>query len=139
MSIEVDPTVLENPEDEDYLSAGYDTSTASLSSSVHEYLFEHGRRYHAYYGTDKYLIPTDEKEQDRLDLHHESLRLIWNEKLHEAHLMNLIKSWISVLVREFGLSIWRKNTLWRRSLERISAPYSLPGYLVTADLRWTML
>ncbi|KAI5796043.1 S-adenosyl-L-methionine-dependent methyltransferase [Pyronema domesticum] len=73
MSIEVDPTVLENPEDEDYLSAGYDTSTASLSSSVHEYLFEHGRRYHAYYGTDKYLIPTDEKEQDRLDLHHESL------------------------------------------------------------------
>ncbi|KAI5811876.1 S-adenosyl-L-methionine-dependent methyltransferase [Pyronema omphalodes] len=82
--LEVDPSVLERPEDEDYDSAGYDTSTASLTSSVNQYIFEHGRRYHAYYGPDKYLMPTDEKEQDRLDLHHEIIRLVWDDKLHES-------------------------------------------------------
>jgi hypothetical protein len=38
--IEVDEKVLLKPEDEDYESTGYDTSTASLTSSVQEYLFE---------------------------------------------------------------------------------------------------
>ncbi|KAI5811870.1 S-adenosyl-L-methionine-dependent methyltransferase [Pyronema omphalodes] len=84
--LEVDPSVLERPDDEDYDSAGYDTSTASLTSSVNQYIFEHGRRYHAYYGPDKYLQPTDEKEQDRLDLHHEMMRMVWYDKLHEAPL-----------------------------------------------------
>ncbi|KAI5811847.1 S-adenosyl-L-methionine-dependent methyltransferase, partial [Pyronema omphalodes] len=62
------------------------TSTASLTSSVHQYIFENGRRYHSYYGPDKYLIPTDEKEQDRLDLNHEITRMAWDEKLHQAPL-----------------------------------------------------
>ncbi|KAI5796059.1 S-adenosyl-L-methionine-dependent methyltransferase [Pyronema domesticum] len=84
--IEVDEKVLLKPEDEDYESTGYDTSTASLTSSVQEYLFENGRRYHAYYGTDKYIQPTDETEQDRLDLHHEIQRLVWEDKLHQAPL-----------------------------------------------------
>ncbi|KAI5796126.1 S-adenosyl-L-methionine-dependent methyltransferase [Pyronema domesticum] len=84
--LEVDPTLLGAPDDEDYDSAGYDTSTASLSSSVHQYLFEHGRRYHTYYGPEKYLIPTDEKEQDRLDLHHEIMRMLWDDRLHECPL-----------------------------------------------------
>ncbi|CCX05526.1 Similar to Ubiquinone/menaquinone biosynthesis methyltransferase ubiE; acc. no. Q3A209 [Pyronema omphalodes CBS 100304] len=82
--IEVDPTVLEKPQHDDYASSGYDTSTQSLSSSVHQYIFENGRRYHTYYGSDKYLMPTDETEQDRLDLHHEVFRLAWNDHLHEA-------------------------------------------------------
>jgi hypothetical protein len=65
-SIEVDPKITASkPGDSDYESSGYDTSTASLSSSVHQYLFENGRRYHSYYGTEKYLLPTDEAEQDR--------------------------------------------------------------------------
>jgi hypothetical protein len=38
----------------------YDTSTASLTSSVNHYIFENGRRYHAYFGTEKNLLPTDE-------------------------------------------------------------------------------
>ncbi|KAI5811877.1 S-adenosyl-L-methionine-dependent methyltransferase [Pyronema omphalodes] len=84
--LEVDPSLLERPENEDYDSAGYDTSTASLTSSVNQYIFEHGRRYHAYYGPDKYLLPTDEKEQDRLDLNHEIMRMVWDDKLHEAPL-----------------------------------------------------
>jgi hypothetical protein len=84
--IEVDPEILLKPEDEDYDSTGYDSSTASLTSSIQEYVFENGRRYHAYYGTDKYLQPTDEAEQDRLDLHHEIQRLVWEDKLHQSPL-----------------------------------------------------
>ncbi|KAI5808395.1 S-adenosyl-L-methionine-dependent methyltransferase [Pyronema omphalodes] len=67
-------------------SSGYDTSTASLASSVNQYIFENGRRYHAYYGPDKYLLPTDQKEQDRLDLNHEIIRLLSDDRLHEAPL-----------------------------------------------------
>ncbi|KAI5815495.1 S-adenosyl-L-methionine-dependent methyltransferase [Pyronema omphalodes] len=86
MSIEVDPAVLEKPNDEGYASSGHDISTASLTSSLNQYVMENGRRYHAYYGTDKYLMPTDEEEQDRLDLHHEIYHLVWQEKLHLAPL-----------------------------------------------------
>jgi hypothetical protein len=58
--IEVDPSVLDHTDDSDYLSSGYDTSTASLTSSIHSYIFENGRRYHAYFGADRNLLPTDE-------------------------------------------------------------------------------
>lgn len=45
--------------------SGYETNsskqsdTTSLASSLEEYLEENGRRYHAYYGPDKNLMPTD--------------------------------------------------------------------------------
>ncbi|KAI5793341.1 S-adenosyl-L-methionine-dependent methyltransferase [Pyronema domesticum] len=86
--LEVDPEVRRNPDDEDYASTGYDTSIASLSSSVHEYIFENGRRYHAYYGPDQYLMPQDEKEKDRLDLHHEIILQLFEGQLHQAPLQN---------------------------------------------------
>ncbi|CCX05524.1 S-adenosyl-L-methionine-dependent methyltransferase [Pyronema domesticum] len=83
--LEVDPSVLANSDD-DYASSGYDTSTESLASSVQQYIYENGRRYHSYYGTEKYLMPTDETEQDRLDLYHEIYLVAWNDNLHEAPL-----------------------------------------------------
>jgi ubiquinone/menaquinone biosynthesis C-methylase UbiE len=73
-----------NDNDSDYASSGYDTSTQSLTSSINQYLFENGRRYHAYYGTEKNLQPTDETEQARLDLHHEIFLLLLDSKLHLA-------------------------------------------------------
>ncbi|KAF8544212.1 S-adenosyl-L-methionine-dependent methyltransferase, partial [Trichophaea hybrida] len=61
------------------------TSTESLSSSVNEYIFENaGRRYHTYFGVDKNLMPTDEKEQDRLDMHHEIMLAMLDGRLHLA-------------------------------------------------------
>lgn len=63
-NIEVDPAVLEDQEEEGYASSGYDTSTASLSSSVNEYVFENGRRYHTYFGVDKNPMPTDQVNTD---------------------------------------------------------------------------
>ncbi|KAA8909859.1 S-adenosyl-L-methionine-dependent methyltransferase, partial [Sphaerosporella brunnea] len=84
--IEVDPTFLEDPTSETYDSSGYDTSTASLSSSIQQYVFENGRRYHAYYGVDKNPLPTDEAEQDRMDLHHEMLLKLLDGRLYLAPL-----------------------------------------------------
>ncbi|KAF8250003.1 S-adenosyl-L-methionine-dependent methyltransferase [Wilcoxina mikolae CBS 423.85] len=84
-AIEVDPKVLES-ESTDYESSGYETSTASLTSSVNEYIIENGRRYHAYFGADKNPLPTDEIEQDRLDMHHEIFLQILKGKLHTAPL-----------------------------------------------------
>ncbi|RJE21094.1 Methyltransferase [Aspergillus sclerotialis] len=43
------------------------SSTQSLSSSVLNYKYENGRRYHAY-REGEYLVPNDDREQDRLDL-----------------------------------------------------------------------
>ncbi|KAI5844900.1 S-adenosyl-L-methionine-dependent methyltransferase [Tricharina praecox] len=71
--------------DPEYASS-YHTDTTSLSSSINEYVFENGRRYHSYFGVEKNLMPTDEKEQDRLDLHHEILIRLFDGRLHKAPL-----------------------------------------------------
>ncbi|KAE9382009.1 TAM domain methyltransferase [Stipitochalara longipes BDJ] len=60
--------------------------TDSLSSSVRAYKFENGRRYHAYHsaGTDAYLFPNDDSEQDRLDMFHHTLVMGCDGKLFLA-------------------------------------------------------
>lgn len=55
--------------DDDSDGSSLATSTDSLTSSVLNYQYENGRRYHAY-REGEYLIPNDEREQDRLDLVH---------------------------------------------------------------------
>ncbi|KAI5817571.1 S-adenosyl-L-methionine-dependent methyltransferase [Pyronema omphalodes] len=87
-TIEVDPTVLKDEDKDDYLSTGYNTSTVSLSESLNQYIYENGRRYHSYFGCDKNPHPTDEMEQDRLDLHHEMVYLLYGRKLHFAPIEN---------------------------------------------------
>ncbi|KAI5856821.1 S-adenosyl-L-methionine-dependent methyltransferase [Tricharina praecox] len=68
----------------DWSSDGYVTSTQSLRASINETIFENGRRYHTYYGYDKNMLPVDEAEQDRLDLHHEVFLSMMDGKLHAA-------------------------------------------------------
>jgi trans-aconitate methyltransferase len=65
---------------------GSDTSTqasTSLASSIYDYRYENGRRYHAY-RDGRYLLPNDEAEQDRLDFFHHLFRLIIGGKLFRA-------------------------------------------------------
>ncbi|RDW85258.1 hypothetical protein BP6252_02848 [Coleophoma cylindrospora] len=50
-------------------------STASLASSIRNYTYENGRRYHAY-RSGEYILPNDEKEQERMDLKHHIFTLI---------------------------------------------------------------
>ncbi|KAL7268687.1 hypothetical protein RUND412_008680 [Rhizina undulata] len=55
----------------------------SLLSSVIDYTFENGRRYHAY-NEGLYPFPNDEPEMERLDLIHRLYTLVLSGKLHLA-------------------------------------------------------
>ena len=63
--------------------ADTDCSTESLRSSVFAYEEEHGRTYHAFHA-GKYVVPYDEGEQERMDLHYHSMRLSIQNKLFHA-------------------------------------------------------
>jgi SAM-dependent methyltransferase len=52
---------------------------------VRNYRYENGRRYHAY-RDGSYLLPNDEKEQDRLDLNHHVFQLVLGGRLFLAPL-----------------------------------------------------
>jgi hypothetical protein len=60
--------------DDGFTDAGYETdsagsASASLTSSVKDYSFENGRRYHKF-REGAYNFPNDETEQDREDMKH---------------------------------------------------------------------
>ncbi|KFA48626.1 hypothetical protein S40293_04548 [Stachybotrys chartarum IBT 40293] len=66
-----------------YESDDHNEGTSSLSSSVRDYMFEHGRRYHRFReGT--YNFPNDDPEQEREDMKHAMMKLLCNQKLHFA-------------------------------------------------------
>ncbi|CRG90736.1 methyltransferase, putative [Talaromyces islandicus] len=66
------------------MSSIYD-STHSISSSVLNYHFENGRRYHAYH-EGKYIMPNDLQEQNKLMLVHLCYELVLDGRLHLAPL-----------------------------------------------------
>jgi len=57
------------------------TETTTLASSVLKYRVENGRTYHAY-KAGAYFMPNDETENDRLDLQHNLVLLMQDNKLH---------------------------------------------------------
>ncbi|KAF1810525.1 S-adenosyl-L-methionine-dependent methyltransferase [Eremomyces bilateralis CBS 781.70] len=59
------------------------SETTSLASSILEHTFENGRRYHSY-KSGKYIMPDDDDELDRLDIHHHIALLHLNGELHLA-------------------------------------------------------
>ncbi|KAK4497349.1 hypothetical protein PRZ48_011800 [Zasmidium cellare] len=72
-AVDIDNFEAETPsETSDYESTA--SSTASVSSSIFDYQYENGRRYHAF-RAGQYLLPNDEAEQDRLDITHHIFRL----------------------------------------------------------------
>ncbi|KAG9232192.1 putative methyltransferase [Amylocarpus encephaloides] len=76
-------------------------SRTSLTSGITKYREENGRRYHAY-RDGKYLIPNDEVEQDRLDLHHHVFNLALGGKLINAPIGQTSR----VLDAGTGTGIW---------------------------------
>jgi hypothetical protein len=67
---------------------GYETDTlgsasSSLSSSVRNYMFENGRRYHKF-REGAYNFPNDETEQDREDMKHAMVVNLCGGQLHFA-------------------------------------------------------
>jgi len=67
--------------------AGYDSddsvASTSLASSARDYIYEHGRRYHAF-RAGSYAFPNDDREQDREDLKHAMFLKLFNKTLHFA-------------------------------------------------------
>ena len=63
------------------------SSTASVASSVYNYQYENGRRYHAY-RSGNYFMPNDEQEQERLDLAHHTHTLLLGGQLCRSELSN---------------------------------------------------
>ncbi|KFY49237.1 hypothetical protein V496_10163 [Pseudogymnoascus sp. VKM F-4515 (FW-2607)] len=80
--------------------AGSDTT--SLTSSVLHYKYENGRTYHAF-REGQYIMPNDDKEQDRLDLVHHVWKLILRGELHRAPIPETVQRVLDVGT---GTGIW---------------------------------
>ncbi|PNP55700.1 hypothetical protein THARTR1_04224 [Trichoderma harzianum] len=68
--------------------AGYDSDSASSAStsamsSVRDYMYENGRRYHRF-REGSYNFPNEDVEQEREDMKHSMVKLLCNQKLHFA-------------------------------------------------------
>lgn len=87
--------------DENYYT---DTSsnTASLLSSVKNFSYENGRRYHSY-REGHYVLPNDEPEQDRQDLLHHVRNLVLGGALYRAPLESTIQRALDIGT---GTGIW---------------------------------
>lgn len=84
-------TVIEADESSDAdsgLSTGVSTVTTSISSSVFEFTYANGRRYHSDRFRAEYFMPNDENEQARLDLYHHMFLHLLGGKLYSAPLNN---------------------------------------------------
>ena len=58
-------------------------ASTSLASSIRDYVYENGRRYHAF-RQGEYYFPNDDAEQDRLDLSHHMFLLLLGGRLFRS-------------------------------------------------------
>lgn len=84
-AIDVDHDQLELESDLGYGSESSSFASTSLSSSVRDYMFENGRRYHRF-REGRYNFPNDEPEQDREDMKHTCIKLLCQGQLYFAPL-----------------------------------------------------
>ncbi|TGZ77302.1 S-adenosyl-L-methionine-dependent methyltransferase [Ascodesmis nigricans] len=96
---------LEVDEDTIHETEAFMDSTQSLTSSILEQVYAHGRRYHrkSLYENDQYMMPADETEFDRLDLMHHLMQHLLDGRLFTAPLTEQPKN---VLDCGTGTGIW---------------------------------
>lgn len=82
-AIDVDQAQLDLESDPGYESDRASFASTSLSSSVRDYLFENGRRYHRF-REGRYNFPNDEAEQDREDMKHACVKMLCQNNLYFA-------------------------------------------------------
>lgn len=80
--LHLEPDTGSNSDNDSAFDATSSAST-SLASSILNYEYTNGRRYHGY-RQGSYVLPNDEQEQDRLDLLHHIFLLILSGKLYDA-------------------------------------------------------
>ncbi|KAH7125424.1 S-adenosyl-L-methionine-dependent methyltransferase [Dendryphion nanum] len=81
-AFEIDPNIDEGSSIIDFTDE-LESFTTSLTPSVKQYPYEHGRRYHAF-KPGKYPLPNDEPELDRLDLVHRMIKKVLGGRLFLA-------------------------------------------------------
>ncbi len=69
---------IDNVSDTDSGFWDVESSTASLSSSIHSYYESHGRKYHSHSSENQYPFPVDVDELDRVDLFYHAIRVTLN-------------------------------------------------------------
>jgi SAM-dependent methyltransferase len=70
-------------DDAGYASDSATAASTSLTSSIRDYTFENGRRYHRF-REGRYNFPNDDVEQEREDLKHAMVKLLCAGQLHFA-------------------------------------------------------
>ncbi|KAL2829287.1 S-adenosyl-L-methionine-dependent methyltransferase [Aspergillus cavernicola] len=93
--------------DEDSLNDADSIADSNLSfiSTVRDYVYENGRRYHAYrYG--QYPIPNDEEEQDRLAITHHLFKLLIGGDLYRTPLNQQLSPPKRILDIGTGTGTW---------------------------------
>ncbi|KAF4335839.1 methyltransferase [Fusarium beomiforme] len=88
--------------DAGYGSDSMTTASTSIGSSVRDYMFENGRRYHSF-RAGAYNFPNDDIEQEREDMKHAMVRLLSGQKLHFAPIDENLQN---VLDIGTGTGIW---------------------------------
>ncbi|KAK3331480.1 S-adenosyl-L-methionine-dependent methyltransferase [Apodospora peruviana] len=117
--------------------------TTSVTSSVFDYEYDNGRRYHAY-RAGQYLLPNDEKEQERLDITHHVFLLSLNGEPCVTKLENPSH----ILDLGTGTGIWAVDvgdlypsaTVIGTDLSPIQTPWVPPNVQFQVDdatLEWT--
>lgn len=92
VAYQVEHTIEAAGEHANFSDDGYETDDASrastsITSSVRDYAFENGRRYHKY-REGQYQFPNDEPEQAREDMKHAMILNLCGGRLHYAPLDN---------------------------------------------------
>ncbi|KAF3007893.1 hypothetical protein E8E13_011006 [Curvularia kusanoi] len=93
---------LQSGESDSAYGEGYSSYTMSATTSVFNFRYENGRRYHGY-AEGQYLLPNDDVEMDRLDLQHHAFRLTLEGKLYRAPIPNDVQHVLDV---GCGTGIW---------------------------------
>lgn len=105
-AIDVDHDQLELESDAGYESEDRGSlASTSLSSSVRDYLFENGRRYHRF-REGRYNFPNDEPEQDREDMKHACVKMLCQEQLYFAPIDDELNPPQNILDIGTGTGIW---------------------------------
>ncbi|KAJ4244027.1 hypothetical protein NW762_014640 [Fusarium torreyae] len=81
VALEVDENDANGSDADSFLETNEGSSTSSINSSILRYRQENGRTYHAY-KDGQYVMPNDEREQDRLDLQHHLFLITFDNKLY---------------------------------------------------------
>lgn len=81
--IEIDTSDAESMSDAGYETDSLGSASTSISSSIRDFAFENGRRYHKF-REGSYNFPNDPSEQDREDMKHAMMVNLLGGRLHFA-------------------------------------------------------